>query len=121
MGAQSHVGVSFQMPEYTADITGNGTLRLLDAMKNVSPKSKFYQAGSSEMFGKVRENPQSETTQFYPRSPYGAAKVFSYWISTNYRESYDLFISNGILFNHESPRRERKFCYKKKLHLVPQQ
>ncbi len=113
LGAQSHVKVSFEIPEYTADVTGLGTLRLLDAIRETRIKTKFYQASSSEMFGKVLETPQKETTPFYPRSPYGAAKVFAYWISKNYRESYGLYICNGILFNHESPRRGETFVTRK--------
>ena len=113
LGAQSHVGISFDIPEYTADITGIGTLRLLEAMRSTKINCKFYQAGSSEMFGLVQENPQKETTPFYPRSPYGVAKVYSHWIAKNYRESYDMFISNGILFNHESPRRGENFVTRK--------
>jgi GDPmannose 4,6-dehydratase len=113
LGAQSHVRVSFDIPEYTADVTGTGTLRILDAMKSVCPKTRFYQASSSEMYGMVQEVPQSEKTPFYPRSPYGAAKVYSYWITVNYRESYGLHASNGILFNHESPRRGETFVTRK--------
>jgi len=113
LGAQSHVKVSFDMPEYTADVTGLGTLRLLDAIRDSEIKTKFYQASSSEMFGKVTETPQTENTPFYPRSPYGCAKVFSYWITKNYRESYNLFACNGILFNHESPRRGETFVTRK--------
>jgi len=113
LGAQSHVRVSFDVPEYTADVTGLGTLRILDAIKEVEIKTKFYQASSSEMFGKVQEVPQKETTPFYPRSPYGCAKVFAYWITVNYRESYGLFACNGILFNHESPRRGETFVTRK--------
>jgi GDPmannose 4,6-dehydratase len=113
LGAQSHVRVSFDMPEYTSDVTGLGSLRILDAIKETGIKTKFYQASSSEMFGLVQEVPQRETTPFYPRSPYGAAKVFSYWITRNYRESYDLFAVNGILFNHESPRRGETFVTRK--------
>jgi len=113
LGAQSHVRVSFDIPEYTADVTGVGALRLLDAIKDSGIKTKFYQASSSEMFGKVREVPQKETTPFYPRSPYGAAKVFGYWITVNYRESYNMFACNGILFNHESPRRGETFVTRK--------
>src|SRR4030042_2216685 len=113
LGAQSHVRVSFDIPEYTADITGLGTLRLLDAIKESGIKTKFFQASSSEMFGKVTEVPQSETTPFYPRSPYGCSKVFAYWITKNYRESYGLFTCNGILFNHESPRRGQTFVTRK--------
>lgn len=113
LGAQSHVKVSFEIPEYTADVTGIGTLRLLDAIKETGIKTRFYQAASSEMFGKVQEVPQKETTPFYPRSPYGCAKVYAYWITKNYRESYDLFACNGILFNHESPRRGETFVTQK--------
>lgn len=113
LGAQSHVRVSFDVPEYTGDVTGLGTVRFLDAILSVCPKAKFYQASSSEMFGLVQEVPQKETTPFYPRSPYGAAKVYSYWITVNYRESYGLFACNGILFNHESPRRGETFVTRK--------
>lgn len=113
LAAQSHVKVSFDVPEYTADVTGTGTLRLLEAIRTAAPKAKFYQASSSEMFGKVLEVPQTEQTPFYPRSPYGAAKVYSYWITKNYRESYDMFTCNGILFNHESPRRGETFVTRK--------
>lgn len=113
LAAQSHVKVSFNVPEYTADVTGTGTLRLLEAIRTSAPKAKFYQASSSEMFGKVLEVPQTEKTPFYPRSPYGAAKVYSYWITRNYRESYDMFACNGILFNHESPRRGETFVTRK--------
>ena len=113
LAAQSHVKVSFDVPEYTADVTGTGTLRLLEAIRTAAPQAKFYQASSSEMFGKVLEVPQTEATPFYPRSPYGAAKVYSYWITKNYRESYDMFACNGILFNHESPRRGETFVTRK--------
>lgn len=113
LGAQSHVKVSFDIPEYTADITGVGTIRLLEAIRQENPTAKYYQASSSEMFGKVQEIPQKETTPFYPRSPYGVAKVYSYWITVNYRESYDMHTSNGILFNHESPRRGETFVTRK--------
>lgn len=113
LGAQSHVKVSFDIPEYTADITGVGTIRLLEALRQENPTAKYYQASSSEMFGKVQEIPQKETTPFYPRSPYGAAKMYSYWITVNYRESYDMYTSNGILFNHESPRRGETFVTRK--------
>jgi len=113
LGAQSHVRVSFDIPEYTSDSTGLGVIRLLDAIKDSGIKTKFYQASSSEMFGKVQEVPQKETTPFYPRSPYGCAKVYGYWITKNYRESYDLFACNGILFNHESPRRGETFVTRK--------
>ncbi|MEK7514325.1 MAG: GDP-mannose 4,6-dehydratase [Patescibacteria group bacterium] len=113
LGAQSHVRVSFDLPEYTSDVSGLGTLRLLDAIRETGIKTKFYQAASSEMFGKVQETPQKETTPFYPRSPYGVAKVFAYWITKNYRESYGLFACNGILFNHESPRRGETFVTRK--------
>ncbi len=113
LGAQSHVRVSFDIPEYTADIDAVGTLRLLDAIRETGLKTKFYQASSSELYGKVQEIPQKETTPFYPRSPYAVAKLYSYWITVNYRESYDLFACNGILFNHESPRRGKTFVTKK--------
>ena len=113
LGAQSHVRVSFDIPEYTGEITGLGTIRLLEAIREAGLKPKFYQASSSEMFGKVQDVPQRETTPFYPRSPYGAAKVYAYWITVNYREAYDLFACNGILFNHESPRRGETFVTRK--------
>ena len=113
LGAQSHVKVSFDMPEYTSDVVALGALRILDAIKDTKIKTKYYQASSSEMFGKVQEIPQKETTPFYPRSPYGCAKVYAYWITVNYRESYDIFATNGILFNHESPRRGGTFVTKK--------
>lgn len=113
LGAQSHVRISFDVPEYTADIVGLGTLRLLDAIKDSGIKTKFYQASSSEMFGKAFEIPLKETSPFYPRSPYGCAKVFAYWITKNYRESYNLFACNGILFNHESERRGETFVTRK--------
>jgi GDPmannose 4,6-dehydratase len=113
LAAQSHVRVSFDSPEYTADITGTGTVRLLEAIRHVGLKPRFYQASSSEMFGKVQEVPQTENTPFYPRSPYGCAKVYSYWITVNYRESYGMHASNGILFNHESPRRGETFVTRK--------
>lgn len=113
LGAQSHVQVSFEMPVFTGNTDGLGTLRLLDAIKETGIKTKFYQAGSSEMFGKVMETPQKETTPFYPRSPYACAKVYAHWLCVNYRESYDMFICNGILFNHESPRRGGTFVTKK--------
>jgi len=113
LGAQSHVRVSFDIPEYTADVTGLGALRLLDAVRESGIKTKIYQASSSEMFGLVQEVPQRENTPFYPRSPYGCAKVYAYWITRNYRESYNLFACNGILFNHESPRRGETFVTRK--------
>ncbi len=113
LGAQSHVRVSFDVPEYTADVDGIGTLRILDAIKESGIKTKFYQASSSELYGKVQEIPQKETTPFYPRSPYAVAKLYSYWITVNYRESYDIFACNGILFNHESPRRGETFVTRK--------
>ena len=113
LAAQSHVGVSFEIPEYTTNTDALGTLRILEALRKVNKKIKFYQAGSSEMFGKVLETPQTENTPFYPRSPYGAAKVYSHWITTNYRESYNIFACNGILFNHESPLRGETFVTKK--------
>lgn len=113
LGAQSHVAVSFKEPEYTVDVTGLAVVRLLEAVRTINPKIKVYQASSSEMFGKAQEMPQKETTPFYPRSPYGCAKLFAYWITRNYREAYDMFICNGILFNHESPRRGRNFVTRK--------
>ncbi len=113
LGAQSHVRVSFDVPEYTGDVVGLGTLRILDAIKEAGIKTKFYQASSSELFGKIQETPQKETTPFYPRSPYACAKIYSYWITINYRESYNLFTCNGILFNHESPRRGETFVTRK--------
>ena len=113
LGAQSHVKVSFEMPEFTADSTGMGTLRLLEAIRHADWPIRFYQAGSSEMFGMVREVPQSETTPFYPRSPYAVSKVFAHWMTIQYREAYDLFACNGILFNHESPRRGVTFVTRK--------
>jgi GDPmannose 4,6-dehydratase len=113
LAAQSHVKVSFDMPEYTGNSTGLGFLRLLDAVREVGGKVRVYQAGSSEMFGKVIETPQKETTPFYPRSPYAAAKVYAHWIAVNYRESYGMHVSNGILFNHESPRRGENFVTRK--------
>lgn len=113
LAAQSHVRVSFDVPEYTADITGIGTIRILEAIRRLGLKTRFYQASSSEMFGKVMEVPQTEETPFYPRSPYGAAKVYSYWITKNYRESYGMYACNGILFNHESPRRGETFVTRK--------
>lgn len=113
LAAQSHVRVSFDIPEYTGDVTALGTTRLLDAIREAGIKTKFYQASSSEMFGLVQAVPQTEETPFYPRSPYGAAKVYSYWMTKNYRESYDLFACNGILFNHESPRRGETFVTRK--------
>jgi GDPmannose 4,6-dehydratase len=113
LGAQSHVRVSFDIPEYTGDVTGLGTVRLLEAIREVGLRPKFYQASSSEMFGKVQEIPQRETTPFYPRSPYGAAKLYAHWITVNYREAYGLFACSGILFNHESPRRGETFVTRK--------
>ncbi len=113
LGAQSHVRVSFDIPEYTADITAVGTIRILEAIREAGVRTRFYQASSSEMFGKVAEIPQRETTPFHPRSPYGVAKVFAYWATVNYRESYNLFACNGILFNHESPRRGETFVTRK--------
>ncbi|MEX1045049.1 MAG: GDP-mannose 4,6-dehydratase [Chthoniobacterales bacterium] len=113
LGAQSHVRVSFDIPEYTADVTGVGTIRILEAIRESGVKPRFYQASSSEMYGKVQEVPQTETTSFWPRSPYGCAKVFGFWATVNYRESYGLFASNGILFNHESPRRGETFVTRK--------
>jgi GDPmannose 4,6-dehydratase len=115
LAAQSHVGVSFETPEYTANSDGIGTLRVLEAIRilGLEKKTRFYQASTSEMFGKVQETPQRETTPFYPRSPYGAAKVYAYWITVNYREAYGLFACNGILFNHESPMRGETFVSRK--------
>jgi len=113
LGAQSHVQVSFEVPEYTAEVGGVGTLRFLDAIKEIGLETRFYQASTSELFGKVQEIPQTEKTPFYPRSPYAAAKLYSYWIVVNYREAYGLFASNGILFNHESERRGKTFVTRK--------
>tara|TARA_R110001592_G_scaffold325782_4_gene606176 strand:+ start:65255 stop:66343 length:1089 start_codon:yes stop_codon:yes gene_type:complete len=115
LAAQSHVQVSFEMPEYTANTDGIGTLRLLEAIRilNLEKQTKFYQASTSELYGKVQEIPQKETTPFYPRSPYGVAKLYGFWIVKNYRESYDLFACNGILFNHESPLRGETFVTRK--------
>ncbi len=115
LAAQSHVAVSFQEPEYTANSAGMGTLRLLETIRTLglSQKTRFYQASTSELFGKVRETPQRETTPFYPRSPYGVAKLYAYWIVVNYREAYGLYACNGILFNHESPRRGETFVTRK--------
>ncbi len=113
LAAQSHVRVSFDAPEYTTDITATGTVRLLESIRQSGLNPRFYQASSSEMFGLVQEVPQKETTPFYPRSPYGAAKVYSHWITVNYRESYNMHASNGILFNHESPRRGETFVTRK--------
>ena len=113
LAAQSHVKVSFEMPEYTASVTALGVLRLLDAVREVDIKARVYQAGSSEMYGLVQETPQTEKTPFHPRSPYGAAKVFGHWMAVNYREGYGMHASNGILFNHESPRRGENFVTRK--------
>src|SRR5229473_2275866 len=113
LAAQSHVRVSFDSAEYTTDITATGVVRLLEAIRETGIKPRFYQASSSEMFGKVQEVPQRETTPFYPRSPYGCAKVYAHWITVNYRESYGLHASSGILFNHESPRRGLEFVTRK--------
>ncbi|MBT8039531.1 MAG: GDP-mannose 4,6-dehydratase [Gammaproteobacteria bacterium] len=113
LAAQSHVQVSFEVPEYTADVDALGTLRLLDAIRETGVPARFYQASTSELFGKVQEVPQTETTPFYPRSPYGVAKQYSFWIVKNYREAYGLHASNGILFNHESPRRGEIFVTRK--------
>jgi GDPmannose 4,6-dehydratase len=113
LAAQSHVRVSFDIPEYTGDVTGLSTVRILEAIRQTGLKAKFYQASSSEMYGKVNVSPQNETTPFYPRSPYAAAKVYAYWSTVNYRESYGLFACNGILFNHESPRRGETFVTRK--------
>ncbi|MDR0913368.1 MAG: GDP-mannose 4,6-dehydratase [Methanobrevibacter sp.] len=113
LAAQSHVKVSFETPEYTANSDGIGVLRLLEAIRSTNSDTKFYQASTSELYGLVQETPQKETTPFYPRSPYGVAKLYGYWITKNYREAYDLFASNGILFNHESPRRGETFVTRK--------
>jgi GDPmannose 4,6-dehydratase len=113
LGAQSHVRVSFDVPEYTGDVTGLGAARLLEAVRESGLTPRFYQASSSELYGKVQETPQKETTPFYPRSPYGCAKLYAYWLTINYRESYGLFACNGILFNHESPRRGETFVSRK--------
>jgi len=115
LGAQSHVGVSFEVPEYTADVDALGTLRILEAIRltGLAHETKFYQASTSELFGLVQETPQRETTPFYPRSPYAVAKLYSYWITVNYREAYNMFACNGILFNHESPRRGETFVTRK--------
>lgn len=113
LAAQSHVKVSFDIPEYTADVDALGTLRYLDAIKELKLKTKFYQASTSELYGKVKEIPQSEETPFYPRSPYAAAKLYAFWVTVNYREAYGIFACNGILFNHESPRRGKTFVTRK--------
>ena len=114
LGAQSHVGVSFEVPEYTAEVTGIGTVRILDAIRDSKVNCKYYQASTSELFGGIPgTEPQNEETPFYPKSPYGAAKLYSYWVTVNYRESYNMFACNGILFNHESPRRGETFVTKK--------
>jgi GDPmannose 4,6-dehydratase len=113
LAAQSHVKVSFEIPEYTAEVDAIGTLRFLDAIRETGVKTKFYQASTSELFGRVQEIPQTEKTPFYPRSPYGVAKIYGYWIVVNYREAYNLFACNGILFNHESPRRGETFVTRK--------
>jgi GDPmannose 4,6-dehydratase len=113
LAAQSHVKVSFEMPEYTAQVDAVGTLRLLDALRETGVNARFYQASTSELFGKVQAVPQSETTPFYPRSPYGVAKLYSYWLAVNYREAYGTYAVNGILFNHESPRRGESFVTRK--------
>jgi len=113
LGAQSHVQVSFEVPEYTADVDGLGVLRFIDAIKDTQINAKFYQASTSELYGLVQEIPQNENTPFYPRSPYGVAKLYAYWIVKNYREAYNIFAVNGILFNHESPRRGKTFVTRK--------
>ena len=113
LAAQSHVKVSFEVPEYTAEVDGIGVLRFLDAIKETGVKTKFYQASTSELYGKVQEIPQTEETPFYPRSPYGIAKLYAYWIVKNFREAYNIFACNGILFNHESPRRGKTFVTRK--------
>jgi GDPmannose 4,6-dehydratase len=115
LGAQSHVAVSFESPEYTADVDGMGTLRILEAIRilGLEKKTRFYQASTSELYGLVQETPQRETTPFYPRSPYAVAKLYAYWITVNYREAYGMYACNGILFNHESPRRGETFVTRK--------
>jgi GDPmannose 4,6-dehydratase len=114
LGAQSHVGVSFEVPEYTAEVVGLGTIRLLNVIKDLGQRPRFYQASTSEMFGGLPgTEPQSESTAFHPKSPYGAAKLYAYWVTVNYREAYGLYACNGILFNHESPRRGETFVTKK--------
>lgn len=115
LGAQSHVAVSFESPEYTADVDAMGTLRLLEAIRllGLEKKTRFYQASTSELYGLVQESPQSETTPFYPRSPYAVAKLYAYWMTVNYREAYGMYACNGILFNHESPRRGETFVTRK--------
>jgi GDPmannose 4,6-dehydratase len=113
LGAQSHVQVSFEVPEYTAEVDAVGTLRFLDAIRETGVDTKYYQASTSELYGKVQEIPQNETTPFYPRSPYAAAKLYAYWVTVNYREAYNLFACNGILFNHESERRGKTFVTRK--------
>ncbi len=113
LAAQSHVGISFRQPTYTADVVALGTLRLLEAVRQLAPDARFYQASSSELFGKAKEVPQNEKTPFHPRSPYAVAKLFAFWATVNYREAYDLFACNGILFNHESPRRGENFVTRK--------
>jgi GDPmannose 4,6-dehydratase len=118
LGAQSFVPASWEQPLLTGEITALGVTRLLEAIRSADPKTRFYQASTSELFGKVRQSPQSETTPFYPRSPYGVSKVYAHWITINYRESYDLFACNGILFNHESPRRGLEFVTRKITHGV---
>ena len=113
LAAQSHVKVSFEVPDYTAQVDALGTLRFLDAIRETQLDTKFYQASTSELYGKVQETPQSETTPFYPRSPYAVAKLYAFWILVNYREAYNIHASNGILFNHESPRRGETFVTRK--------
>ena len=113
LGSQSHVRVSFDIPEYTGDVTGLATIRILEAIRSTGVKTRFYQASSSEMYGKAQEIPQTEKTPFYPRSPYGCAKAYAFWVTVNYRESYGIHASNGILFNHESPRRGETFVTRK--------
>jgi GDPmannose 4,6-dehydratase len=120
LAAQSHVAISFEMPTYTGEVTGLGTVRLLEAVRQVAPAARFYQASSSELFGKVAEVPQSERTPFHPRSPYAVAKLYSFWATVNYREAYGMFAVNGILFNHESPRRGENFVTRKITRAVAQ-
>jgi len=113
LAAQSHVGISFSQPSYTGDVTGLGAMRLLEAVRRIVPEARYYQASSSELFGKVLETPQRESTPFHPRSPYAVAKLYAFWATVNYREAYGLFATNGILFNHESPRRGENFVTRK--------
>ena len=113
LAAQSHVGISFGMPTYTGDVSGLGVVRLLEGVRQMVPEARFYQASSSELFGKVHEEPQNENTPFHPRSPYAVAKLYAFWATVNYREAHGIFAANGILFNHESPRRGENFVTRK--------